>query len=366
MKIESSQEKLQSAILQAARIAGKNTNLPVLGCVLLEATKKGLLVRATNLELGIEVRVPVKVIEEGVAAVPADAIGSLIASLYGGSSVLIERRENQLSVVSGKSRSLVKTIPHEDFPTLPKPPQEISVTLKASQLSEGFRSVWYCASVGSVKPELGSVLIQGTKGSLIFTATDSFRLGEKTIPVRGAPEFGQTLVPLRNVPELIKLLDTHEGEITLVLDKHQLSFTVGSAYVTSRLIEGSFPDYRQLIPKKSTTEAILLKQDLANAFKLSNIFSDQSHQVKFSITPAKKSFVLSSRNADVGESEDSLPAALSGEELAVSFNARYIAESLQSIHSDSVELKFSGLGKPLLISGVSDPSFLYLVMPMNR
>ena len=365
MKIECSKEKLQAAITQASRVAGKNTNLPVLGCLLLDATKQGLLIRATNLELGIEVRVPVKVVKEGVVAIPADAIAQLASNLYGGGSVSLELKDGHLSVAAGKSRALIKAVPHEDFPTLPKP-SDTSFQIKTSNFAEGLRSVWYCASAASVKPELSSVLLQAGNDTLTFVATDSFRLGEKKIFLKGLPECDSMLIPLRNVPEIIKALDAHGGEATVCFGKHQLSFLLGETYLTSRLIEGSFPDYRQIIPKKSTTEAVLLKQDLANAFKLANIFSDQFHQVKLTLSPVKKSFAISSRSADIGESENSLDAALSGEEVSLGFNYRYIADCFQSIHSDSVKLQFSGVGKALLVSGISDPSFVYLVMPMNR
>ncbi len=301
MKIECSKEKLQVAIAQASRVAGKNTNLPVLGCVLLSVTKQGLSIRATNLELGIEIRVPVKVVKEGVVAIPAEAIAQLTSNLYGSGSVSLELKDGHLSVVAGKSTALVKAVPHEDFPTLPKP-GEVSFQIKASHFAEGLRSVWYCASTASVKPELSSVFLQATNGTMMFVATDSFRLGEKKIFLKGLPECDSMLIPLRNVPEIIKALDAHGGEAVVYFGKHQLSFLLGETYLTSRLIEGSFPDYRQIIPKKSTTEAILLKQDLANAFKLANIFSDQFHQVKLALSPARKAFTISSRSAEVGES----------------------------------------------------------------
>jgi DNA polymerase III subunit beta len=366
MKVEIVQDKMQSAVARASRIAGRNTNLPVLSCILLVANKQGLLIRATNLELGIEILLPAKVTEEGTVAVPADVLNGLVGNLPAGRAVSLELKDGHLSVLSGKNKATVKAFPHEDFPTLPRPSDAAKFTTKASSFAEGLRSVWYCASSGSVKPELSSILVYVSGGSLVFAATDSFRLGEKKVSIRNIPEFDQILIPLRNSVELIKTFDAHPGEMTVEVGKHQLSFSLGDTYITSRLIEGSFPDYRQIIPKKTATEAVLLKQDLANTFKLANIFSDQFHQVKFSIDPAKRSFVLSSRNPDVGETSNALDATLSGEELEITFNYRYLADCFQSIPSDSVELRFSGLSKPLVIGGAADPSFLYLVMPMNR
>ena len=145
-----------------------------------------------------------------------------------------------------------------------------------------------------------------------------------------------------------------------------VSFSSDNIYLTSRVIDGVFPDYRQIVPKKSETEAIVLRQDLLNALKLSNIFSDKFNQVNLKIAPPEKVFELSSANNDVGENKTFLDAALTGENVELGFNYKYFLDCFQSIVADSVSIKLSGSGSPILISPVSDPSFIYLIMPMNR
>lgn len=164
----------------------------------------------------------------------------------------------------------------------------------------------------------------------------------------------------------MRVLENINDEVEVSLDKNQISFSYKGIFLISRVIDGVFPDYKQIIPKSSSTEVTVLKQDLVNALKLSNIFSDKFNQVNIKINPNSKLCEIRTKNNDVGENVSSLDAAITGEALEINFNYKYIIDSFQSIDSDSVTLSFSGLNKPLIINPVSDPSFRYLVMPMNR
>jgi DNA polymerase-3 subunit beta len=137
-------------------------------------------------------------------------------------------------------------------------------------------------------------------------------------------------------------------------------------YLVSRLIDGSFPDYKQIIPKHFGTTATVLKNDLINSIKTSNIFSDSLNQVKLKVDVKNKSLNIESKNNDIGESQESISASVSGDDIELNFNSKYIIDCIQSIPSDSLVLNFGGPGKPLAINGSTDKSFLYIVMPMNR
>ena len=178
-------------------------------------------------------------------------------------------------------------------------------------------------------------------------------------------EISGILIPFKNVAEILKVFGEFQGVIKVCFNKNQISFSSENIYLTSRVIDGIFPDYRQIIPKNFTTEIIVLKQDLLNALKLSNIFSDKFNQVNLSIKPAEKVFELSSINNDIGENKTRLDAVLNGENIELSFNYKYFLDCFQSITTDSVSIKLSP-GKPMVISPVSDSSFTYLIMPMNR
>jgi DNA polymerase-3 subunit beta len=227
--------------------------------------------------------------------------------------------------------------------------------------------VYYAGALGNLKPELGSVYLYHENEEFVFAATDSFRLAEKRIPFKKtATVFQPLLIPIKNVTELIRVLEEEKDEIRVFVGKGQISIEGSNLLFTSRLIEGSFPDYKQIIPKEFVAEAVVLKDDLLSALKLTSLFSDRFNQLRIHVEQKKKLFELSARSGELGESKSSIHAALSGESIQSNFNYRYIADALPAISSDSLSFRWSGENKPLIMSGVGDKSFRYLVMPMNR
>ena len=254
---------------------------------------------------------------------------------------------------------------HDDFPTIPRV-TGTDFEIDSKKLIDGIKSVYYSSSPSDIKPEISSVYVYTNEDNLVFVSTDSFRLAEKKIKMKGLPEIEGILIPFKNIAEIMRVFGEINGVIKVCFSKNQISFSADGVYLTSRVIDGVFPDYRQIIPKTSGTNATVLKQDLLNALKISNIFSDKFNQVNLRISPKEKVFELSSANNDVGENKTYLDAAISGEDIELGFNYKYFLDCFQSITTDSISIKFSGASSPLVVSPVSDPSFLYLIMPMNR
>jgi DNA polymerase-3 subunit beta len=365
MNFETTTETLSHAVATASRFAERRANLPVLGCVLITAEGSRLTLRATNLECGVEIVVPAKISAEGTVAVPAGILNGFLNNAKG-KTIHASLVGEVFKVESERANASIKTIPHEDFPILPRVSAETSFTIKASDLVRAIRSVAYCASLSAVKPELQSVLLYGEAGKLTAVATDSFRLAEKQMPLKSTGSIPQLLVPARNAAELMRVLDAVKGDIEIYYNDNQLSTQADDIYYTSRLLDGAFPNYRQILPKEFSTEGLVLREDMSSALKSLSIFADKFAQVSLSIDPVKKALFLSSRNPDVGEQVSTVKATITGEPVSVSFNGRYLADSLQSIVGDSVRLHSNGAGKPMLIKDASDDSFLYLAMPMNR
>jgi DNA polymerase-3 subunit beta len=367
MKVECIKEKLAEAVTLAEKITAKNATLPVLKCVLLEGKDNKLLIKATNLDLGIEISLSVKVAEPGKVAVPGSTLNAFITGLSGEKTVHLETKEGNLSVSTSKNKTLIKAYPPEDFPSIPEVKDGKKLTFNSRDLIAGFKSVWYSASISSMKPELSSVFIYPDNDAVVFVATDSFRLAEKKIKTKQRKEFSQILIPFKNIPEIIRVLEQAKGgDVDIILSKNQISLEIGEIRLVSRVIDGVFPDYKQILPKESHTEVVVLKQDLLNSLKMANIFSDTFNQISLKITPSKKVFELHTKNGEVGENLEKLEAALSGNDIEISFNYKYINDGFQSINADSVSLSFNGPGKPLVMRGVNDRSFLYLVSPMNK
>ena len=366
MKIECSKTKLHDAISKADKITGKNATLPVLSCLVLEAKESNLIIRSTNLDLGIEMTIPVKVHQEGIVAVPSSLFVSYISNIPGEDMVNLESVRGTLLITGNKNETQIKTLSSEDFPNIPKLESEKKFRIRSEDLVLGLKSVFYSASVSSMKPELSSVYLYPDESNVVFVATDSFRLAEKKIKVEKADTFEPVLIPFKNVTEIIRVMDSLSDDVEVRFDNDQIAFVIGGIYMISRIIDGNFPDYKQIIPKTNSSEVIVLKQDLIQSLKLSNIFSDNFNQISVKISPEDNIFEIRSKNVDKGENRNTVSATLRGEGLEINFNHKYIVDAFPSISSESITLYFSGLGKPMVIRGVGDNSFMYLVMPMNK
>lgn len=366
MKIECLKDKLSAAVSKAEKITGKNMTLPILSCILIEAKGNFLTLKATNLDLGIEIKLPAKILIEGVVAVPGSVLSTFLSNLNNETNLILEEKEGNLFIFSSNSKTTIKSFPIDDFPTIPRIEDGKIYELDSQGLIRGLKSVWYSASLSNIKPELSSVYIHSQGEGLVFVATDSFRLAEKIIKTKRESNFEQILIPFKNVVDLLKIISEEKENLAIIFTKNQISFTYKDIYIVSRVVDGNFPDYRQIIAKDFKTEVIVLKQDLINILKLSNIFSDNFNQINIKVSPKEKTLEIRSKNAVVGENINKMSATIEGEEIEINFNHKYLVDCFQTIDSDSVSLSFNGLNKPMIIRGVSDKTFTYLVMPMNR
>jgi len=308
--------------------------------------------------------------KDGTIAVPAQLLQQTVQLLHE-KRVSLAAEGETLSVVSGKSKTAIKTFPADEFPSLPEL-KGSSQQVNGKLFALGIKTAAFAASQSSIKPELGSVLIhQQKEQTLTFVATDSFRLVEKVVPQKGLTLDQSLLVPYRNALELARICELVETDPDLVVSENQLALNFShdathGVYVTTRLTEASFPDYEQIIPKEFVTTASVLRGDLLHALKKTNIFTNAYLQVRVSVEPETNGITVSSDNGELGKTEETIMAAISGEQLALSFNQRYLHDPLGSFADDSIVLQFAGVGRPMVIAGSNEKSLRYLVMPMNR
>lgn len=365
MKLQCSTEKLKQSVQTADRMTGKNLSLPSLQAILFIATGKSLKIRSTNLSLGIEIEIPAIIDKEGVILVKGDIITSVCSNLSGEQNVTLSLENENLTISTEKTKTVIKCLPNEDFPTLPIVEGE-SFEIKSNILQEGIRSVYFCAAVTEIKPEIASIFIYTDQDSLIFVATDSFRLAEKKIKQKNIPEISKILIPYKNTADLLRVLDLFSDNVRISFTKNQLSISGGGIYFTTRLIDGAFPDYRIIIPKEEKTKVVVMKQELLTTLRLSTVFVDKFFQVLFSIKPEEKKLYIDSKNNDVGSSRSAIDAIIQGNHIEVSCNLRYFLDVFQSLSGDSIHISFTEPGRPILIKSVNDISFTYLLMPTNR
>lgn len=346
------------------RVSTKHVTLPVLQCVLLEAKGNQLILRATNLEIAIEALCNAQVKTEGLVAVPATVLIQTV-NLNNDKDTTLILKDGNLTVKTNNSSTEIKCIPHEEFPSIPKLSGS-SQTINGSMFSLGIKTTVFAASQSSIKPELGSVYVfQKKEHTLTFVTTDSFRLVEKMVAQKGLILENSILIPYKNALEISRICDLKNSDPVCRINDNQFSLEFADGvYLTSRLTSGSFPDYEQIIPKEYIAHSAVLKNDLVHAFKKTNVFLNRFLQVILQID--KKSITVSANSGEVGMTTETLPASTDGEPLTLSFNQRYLTEALPHFIDDSLMLHLGGIGRPLVINGVSDASLRYLVMPMNK
>ncbi len=364
MEITIPHNELTRALELVGRISSKHITLPVLQCVRLEAKKNKVILQATNLEISLEIPISGSVEEEGVVAVPAQIFLQSI-QFISQKEITLRTEDQVLQLETKNTNTSIKIFPTDEFPTLHQLQGE-ELKIQRSTFSYGIKSAAFAASVTSIKPELGSVFVQQKKEhSLTFVATDSFRLMEKTVSQKGLVFDQSIMIPQKNAVELARICDVVGEDPVLVVSENQCALRFpGGVYVSSRLVTGSFPDYIQIIPKEFVTHVTVLKDDLLRSFKKTNIFLNKFRQVSLMITD--DSLTISSQNNEVGHTTDTVKAKVEGDELSLNFNQQYIMDPLSHINDDSVKMSFAGIGRAMIMTGASDTSMRYLVMPMNK
>lgn len=364
MKILVPKERLVQAVQLAERLVGKKESLPVLSCLLIEAGER-CVIKATNLEAGIEATVPCEIKEKGIVAVPAGIFSQTIRSISG-ETITLTVEEGNMRIESRGTKTLIKAVSHDEFPQLEGSDKK-GVSVQRESLLRAIQAVSYSASPSMIRPELGSILVGLREQGVVCAATDSFRLAEKTVPGPLPATTDDLLIPLKHALELSHMLERVKMEsVAIVSDDSQLTVVADGVKFVSRVIDGAFPNYKDIIPKDFIATATVLKADFAEMLRKARVFAGAEMQVGFHLYPGKKIFSATAQSATVGEMSDTLDAALTGEDLDINFHIGYVGDCLGAIQSDSITLSFAGVGRPLVIRGVSDNTFIYLVMPLNR
>lgn len=368
MQFSTTHKQLLNAIILVEKNVGKKESLPVLSCVVCKAENGVLTLQTTNLESSMQVIVPAQITTDGTVAVNAHIFSQIIRSIQG-ETIHCEIQDENLTIKSKNTNSVIKSIPYTEFPfilthaTLPK-----NQVLDKTSLLTGIRSVVYAASSSMIRPELGSIYISFNDTECVCVATDSFRLAEKTLKQTVSTPQSELLIPLKYTLELMHVLEHIQDESVewSVVEDSYVVFKTSEVYYMTRIVDSRFPQYKEIIPKDVHTEVTLLKNDFADVLRKARIFSGTDQYIGIHVYPKKKICTATAQSALVGEMSDSLDGALSGEDIDIKFHITYLADCLSSIASDSIVLTFAGVGRPVLIHGVSDPSFRYLVMPLNR
>ena len=376
MKLLILQEKLKDGLNIVDRITGKSLTLPILSTLLLSAEKNFLNLAATDLEIGINWWILTKVEKEGQIVIPSRVLSNFVNFLPN-QKITLENKDKLLLVECQNYKTQMKGFSPEDFPIIPKVPTEDYVTVNTTPFCQGLAQVVEIASPSQARPEISGVYFSFQKDQIKIAATDSFRLGEKKLFSEEIPSLPRDkeisfILPQKAAKELINIFSENKGKLNIYFSPNQVLFESLMAetphpqiQLTSRLIEGEYPNYQEIIPKKYETQVVLAKNEFLNQIKIASLFSGKISEVKFKIDPKTGGIEFFSQNPDLGEHHSFLPGKIKGEKLEVSFNYRFLAAGLLNIKGSEVIFELNGEGGPGVLKPVGDPGYIYVVMPIK-
>ncbi len=365
MLLTCDQGDLMAALTTVSKAVNINNTLPVLNNILLKAENKKLTFAATNLEIAITTSIAAEIKNEGSLTIPARLFTSYVSLLSSGKVELANKEGLDLQIKAARSQTRIKGISADEFPLIPQVKKEVSLELPAGELLTAIQQVAFASARDMVRPVLAGVNLHATKKEIRLAATDSYRLSEKVLTPTKAPEKDLTIiVPARTVMELARILEKGKDKVTLDFSGSQVLFVYKNVELASRLIEGAFPEYNQIIPKKHLTQVSVKTEELITAVKRVNLFTKDSHNVKLEVSADKK-LLIRSDATQIGEEEAEVAATVAGAENAASLNANYLLEALGALGSSDTVLEFGEKTTPVVIKSPKDSDYLHLIMPLK-
>jgi DNA polymerase-3 subunit beta len=368
MIFECLQEYLSRGLSIVNRAVPVKGSLPVLSNVLISAEKGKVRLTATNLETVITYTFGAEVKEEGSLTVPAKMFQEFISNLEPG-KILINAEKNVLNLTSfPKSKAKFNGMSSIEFPEIPSLKENSKhIQINSKTLSNLVTHTHFSSSTDVTRPALTGTLITYNNGILNFVTTDGFRLSEKSQPIEGEFQEFNVIVPTKSISDVSKIYSNNEDLISINLSESDnlLFFSSGDTSVAVRIIDGSFPDYKRIIPTSSVFNSKIPTQELLNAVKLTNVFSKESSspiKIEFSNEGIVKVY---SSTADSGENVSEFEATVEGENLVLSFNSKYLTDFLSNIKSEYLEISSNGGTTPAVFKSPSIENFLHLIVPMK-
>jgi DNA polymerase III subunit beta len=365
MELVVTQEKLNKALSAVSRIASIKTQLPILSNILLRTDGKRLLIAATNLEIAITEYIGVKIIKPGSITIPARLMTEFISSLPK-ESVELKVINDNLHIKSGSYSSIINGFIADDFPELPTINETSSIrySINVEDFKQSVSQTIITTSNDSTRPVLTGVYWHSNEGQLYLAATDGYRLSERRLVETKSDV--SAIIPTQTLQEVIRNITDESEQIDILFDETQVRFRINELEIISRLIDGNFPDYRQLIPKTSETLIKINKNDFIRITKISGLFARESGgSVTLTADKAKNILSIHSIASQMGENTSETEAEIS-EDGQITLNSRYLSEALAVIDGDQVEFGFSGKIAPCILKSTKkDTNYYHIIMPLK-
>lgn len=374
MKLTILKNVLKKGINVVERTSAKSFTLPILNNILFSAEKNFLRMSTTDLDLGVNWWSLVKIEKEGKIAVPGKVISSFINFLPD-KPVDLELKDLNLKVTCGNYQTLIKCFNADEFPIIPKINEGEFVVINSKEFCQNLNQISGFASSSNTRPEISGIYFLFQKKSLTMATTDSFRLGEKKFSLTNQQNLmkdNSFILPQKAAREIVNIFGDQEGDMKIYLNPNQVLFEIQSndasqpnIQLISRLIEGDYPNYQEIIPKKNETKIFVQKADFLNQIKLASIFSGKINEIKLKIDLKQKRVDIFSQDADLGEYKSFLPAQIDGKDIELSFNHKFLIDGLASAEGSEISFEFSSVDGPAVLKSKNNDNYLYLIMPIR-
>jgi DNA polymerase-3 subunit beta len=369
MKFISLRSNFKDAIMAVMRAVKEDANLPILKNIMITATDHGIFITATNLELAIVVNVSGKIIETGKITIPVNLLFGILSNIQN-DRLNFESHGDSFELKTDNYTATIQGLPADDFPITPTiKDKNHYLEIKGVFLKEAIQQVMVSAQFSDIRPELNSILFDFSIETLKLAATDGFRVSEKTIAANlFSSKFTdpfKLLVPLKTTQELLRII-MNEDMVRFYYDENQILFTTPTIELISRLSEGGFPDYTNIIPKSFITEITVSRDEFLNAVKLAAVFGQKNNELKIVVQPNKKVIEILSADQALGENNYLITAKIKGQPMEAIFNIHYLADAIKIVSGDDIFLGLQEETNPVLIKSTSDESYFYIFKPIAK
>jgi DNA polymerase-3 subunit beta len=366
VKISLERDALLAQLQTASRVASSRSAIQALSGVQVSAGADGCELRATDMEVGLRVPLKAEVAREGVVVLPARLLVDVVRSLPA-SQVSVELRaaEHDVELISGNATFHIRTLRNEDFPPFPEPEADAVVSLPVSAFVSTALKVAGSASRDETRPILTGILVSASDRELRMVATDSYRLSVKETELQTSlPSAFEVNVPARALQELARVAaGAGEDQLSVSVRENQVIFSLDGVVLSSRLIDGQFPNYRQLLPESFEYELRIAGSELTDVVRRISLLAQKNAPLRLAF--AQGELTVSAQTPDIGEARESLPVAFQGEPLEIGFNPEFLRDGLEAVEEGDVLLKLISPLRPGLIEAADESRFRYLIMPIR-
>lgn len=381
MKVICTQENFKKAVFNTEKVTGKQATLPILNNILIETSKGRLRFLATNLEIGVFSSIGAKIEREGKITVPAKILSNFAANLASSESVSLEVSGQILIISSGRYQAKINGFDSDEFPIIPEPKGDFLLSINSAKIKEAISRVSSCIAFGETRLEFTGINMSFGEKEISLAATDSFRLAEVVLALNESglgneyrdfvEKENSIIIPSSTMFELLRIIGNEEKEVKIFVEENQIFFELDGIQLVSRLINGKYPDYRQILPKSFETRVVMKKNDILRATKIAGIFTDnRSGEMKIKIS--EKKLTINSYSQSYGENEAVFEEDIVGPDQEITLNPRYVMDGLSTIHSTQVAILINNSHSPVGLKSISEKDgtvedgYVYIVMPVKN